>query len=151
MPRGLGGLEKSGIGDRIPARIGVPRSLLRRSEVVGQEAIEVVAAEMHVPVARQHLGQGAIGGDDRDVEGAAPEVVDQAQALAFAVAAVGQGADRLGGGECTIGPDFMEVGSFVGLAAVTGGEILIKNSAPQHLGMIRMTGMIALTRSSSAE
>ncbi len=49
-----------------------------------------------------------------------------------------QGRDRLEGGECTIGPDFMEVGSFIGLAAVTGGEILIENAAPQHLGMIRM-------------
>jgi UDP-N-acetylglucosamine 1-carboxyvinyltransferase len=49
-----------------------------------------------------------------------------------------QGRECLGGGECTIGPDFMEVGSFIGLAAVTGGEILIKNAAPQHLGMIRM-------------
>jgi len=49
-----------------------------------------------------------------------------------------QGKERLEGGECTIGPDFMEVGSFIGLAAVTGGEILIKNAAPAHLGMIRM-------------
>jgi UDP-N-acetylglucosamine 1-carboxyvinyltransferase len=49
-----------------------------------------------------------------------------------------QGRECLAGGECTIGPDFMEVGSFVGLAAVTGGEILIKNAAPAHLGMIRM-------------
>ncbi len=49
-----------------------------------------------------------------------------------------QGQPRLEGGEWTIGPDFMEVGSFIGLAAVTGGEILIKNAAPQHLGMIRM-------------
>jgi UDP-N-acetylglucosamine 1-carboxyvinyltransferase len=49
-----------------------------------------------------------------------------------------QGRQKLDGGEWTIGPDFMEVGSFVGLAAVTGGEILIKNAAPQHLGMIRM-------------
>ncbi len=48
-----------------------------------------------------------------------------------------QGQDRLDGGECTIGPDFMEVGSFIGLAAVTGGEIWIKNAAPQHLGMVR--------------
>ncbi|MGC9333336.1 MAG: UDP-N-acetylglucosamine 1-carboxyvinyltransferase [Anaerolineae bacterium] len=48
------------------------------------------------------------------------------------------GQEILGGGECTIGPDFMEVGSFVGLAAVTGGEIRIKNAAPEHLGMIRM-------------
>jgi UDP-N-acetylglucosamine 1-carboxyvinyltransferase len=49
-----------------------------------------------------------------------------------------QGKTKLDGGEWTIGPDFMEVGSFIGLAAVTGGELLIKNAAPQHLGMIRM-------------
>jgi UDP-N-acetylglucosamine 1-carboxyvinyltransferase len=49
-----------------------------------------------------------------------------------------QGQACLEGGEWTIGPDFMEVGSFVGLAAVTGGEILIKNAAPEHLGMIGM-------------
>lgn len=49
-----------------------------------------------------------------------------------------QGVDRLGGGEYTIGADFMEVGSFIGAAAVTGGEIRIKNADPQHLGMIRL-------------
>jgi UDP-N-acetylglucosamine 1-carboxyvinyltransferase len=49
-----------------------------------------------------------------------------------------EGRECLDGGEYTIGPDFMEVGSFVGLAAVTGGEILIKGAAPEHLGMIRM-------------
>jgi UDP-N-acetylglucosamine 1-carboxyvinyltransferase len=49
-----------------------------------------------------------------------------------------QGRECLAGGEYTIGPDFMEVGSFVGLAAVTGGEILVKGAAPEHLGMIRI-------------
>jgi UDP-N-acetylglucosamine 1-carboxyvinyltransferase len=49
-----------------------------------------------------------------------------------------QGRECLDGAESTIGPDFMEVGSFIGLAAVTGGEILIKNAAPAHLGMVRM-------------
>ncbi len=49
-----------------------------------------------------------------------------------------EGRDHLEGGEWTVGPDFMEVGSFIGLAAVTGGEILIKNAAPEHLGMIRL-------------
>jgi UDP-N-acetylglucosamine 1-carboxyvinyltransferase len=48
------------------------------------------------------------------------------------------GQERLGGGECTIGPDFMEVGSFIGLAAVTGGEILIQGAGIEHLGMIRI-------------
>ncbi len=50
-----------------------------------------------------------------------------------------QGADGLGGGDFTIGPDFMEVGSFIGLAAVTGGEIRVLGAAPEHLGMIRAT------------
>jgi UDP-N-acetylglucosamine 1-carboxyvinyltransferase len=49
-----------------------------------------------------------------------------------------EGCDCLEGGECTIGPDWMEVGSFIGLAAVTGGEVRIRNAAPQHLGMIRL-------------
>ncbi len=49
-----------------------------------------------------------------------------------------QGRECLEGGECTVGPDFMEVGSFIGLAAVTGGELLIKDAAPEHLGMVRM-------------
>lgn len=46
------------------------------------------------------------------------------------------GVDRLHGGEYTIGSDFMEVGSFIGAAAVTGGEIRIQNADPHNLGMI---------------
>ncbi|MEL7233289.1 MAG: UDP-N-acetylglucosamine 1-carboxyvinyltransferase, partial [Chloroflexota bacterium] len=45
----------------------------------------------------------------------------------------------LGGGEARVGADFMEVGSFVGVAAVTGGEITIKNADPQHLDMVALT------------
>jgi UDP-N-acetylglucosamine 1-carboxyvinyltransferase len=48
------------------------------------------------------------------------------------------GVERLGGGEYTVGPDYMEVGSYVALAAVTGGEITIKNAAPEHLRMVRL-------------
>ena len=48
------------------------------------------------------------------------------------------GVERLGGGEYTIGPDYMEVGSYIVLAAVTGGELLIKNAAPEHLRMVRL-------------
>jgi UDP-N-acetylglucosamine 1-carboxyvinyltransferase len=46
------------------------------------------------------------------------------------------GVKRLSGGEYTIGPDYMEVGSYIALAAVTGGELLIKNAAPEHLRMV---------------
>jgi UDP-N-acetylglucosamine 1-carboxyvinyltransferase len=49
-----------------------------------------------------------------------------------------QGVDRLAGGEFTLGSDHMEIGSFIGLAAVTGGEILIKKAMPEHMRMIAM-------------
>jgi UDP-N-acetylglucosamine 1-carboxyvinyltransferase len=48
------------------------------------------------------------------------------------------GVERLGGGEYVIGADYMEVGSYIALAAVTGGELLIKNAAPEHLRMVRI-------------
>ena len=48
------------------------------------------------------------------------------------------GVDRLGGTEFRIGSDFMEVGSFIGAAAVTHSEIRIKDAQPQNLGMIRL-------------
>jgi UDP-N-acetylglucosamine 1-carboxyvinyltransferase len=48
------------------------------------------------------------------------------------------GVERLSGGEYTIGPDYMEVGSYIALAAVTGGELLIKNAAPEHLRMVEL-------------
>jgi UDP-N-acetylglucosamine 1-carboxyvinyltransferase len=49
-----------------------------------------------------------------------------------------QGVDRLSGGEFSVGPDYMEIGSYIALAAVTGGELLIKEAAPQHLRMIKL-------------
>ena len=49
-----------------------------------------------------------------------------------------EGVDRLHGGEFTIGPDYLEVISFVGAAAVTRGSIRIKNAGWQYLDMIRM-------------
>lgn len=44
-----------------------------------------------------------------------------------------EGVNALHGGEHAIGPDYMEVGSFIGLAAVTHGEIRIKDAAPHHM------------------
>jgi len=49
-----------------------------------------------------------------------------------------QGIKMLRGGACRIASDYLEVGSFIGLAAVTQGELLIKNAAPEHLRMIRL-------------
>ncbi|MBI4552079.1 MAG: UDP-N-acetylglucosamine 1-carboxyvinyltransferase [Candidatus Latescibacteria bacterium] len=47
-----------------------------------------------------------------------------------------QGVDRLHGAEHRIGPDIVEVGSFIGMAAATGGGVTIRQAAPEHLRMI---------------
>jgi UDP-N-acetylglucosamine 1-carboxyvinyltransferase len=49
-----------------------------------------------------------------------------------------QGVERLRGTEYRIGSDFMEVGSFIGAAAVTRGEIRICDAQPRNLRMIRL-------------
>lgn len=38
-----------------------------------------------------------------------------------------------------IGPDYLEAGSFLALAAVTGGALTLRNTAPQHMRMILQT------------
>ncbi|MEW6093240.1 MAG: UDP-N-acetylglucosamine 1-carboxyvinyltransferase [Chloroflexota bacterium] len=49
-----------------------------------------------------------------------------------------EGVDKLHGGEFTIGPDYLEVVSFIGAAAVTRGEIRICKAGHQYLDMISM-------------
>jgi UDP-N-acetylglucosamine 1-carboxyvinyltransferase len=46
-----------------------------------------------------------------------------------------QGVPSLHGGDHTIMSDHMEVGSFIGLAAVTGGHLRIRNAVPEHMKM----------------
>ena len=48
------------------------------------------------------------------------------------------GVERLGGTDFRIQSDHIEVGSFIGLAAVTGGEIVIENAPTQHLRPVRI-------------
>jgi UDP-N-acetylglucosamine 1-carboxyvinyltransferase len=43
-----------------------------------------------------------------------------------------EGVDRLRGCTTTVGPDYLEVGSFIALAAVTGGELLIRGARPEQ-------------------
>lgn len=46
------------------------------------------------------------------------------------------GVPRLHGGEFTIGPDYLEVISFVGAAAITHGSLRVKNAGVNNLSMI---------------
>ena len=47
-----------------------------------------------------------------------------------------EGVDNLKGTEHTLLPDMIEIGSFIGLAALTKSEITIKDAAIKHLGQI---------------
>ncbi len=49
-----------------------------------------------------------------------------------------EGVKSLNGCKHTILPDMIEVGSFIGMAAMTGSEITIKNVGIDHLGIIPM-------------
>lgn len=47
-----------------------------------------------------------------------------------------EGVDSLGGTEHTMLPDMIEIGSFIGMAALTKGEVTIKNASIENLGII---------------
>ena len=49
-----------------------------------------------------------------------------------------EGVQELHGGEFTIGPDYLEVISFVGAAVLTNGNIRIRNAGIEYLDMIRL-------------
>ncbi len=49
-----------------------------------------------------------------------------------------EGVDALHGTEFTIGPDYLEVISYVGAAAMTHGEVMIRNAGIEHLDMVRL-------------
>jgi UDP-N-acetylglucosamine 1-carboxyvinyltransferase len=48
------------------------------------------------------------------------------------------GRDELGGCVHEVGPDHIEIGSFIALAGVTGGELRIRDTNPDDLRMIRL-------------
>ncbi len=79
---------------------------------------------------------------------AEPHVQDLAHALVRMGASIGgigtgtlavEGVDRLRGGRVEVGPDHVEIGSFIGLAAVTDSELKIEGVRPDDLRSILLT------------
>jgi UDP-N-acetylglucosamine 1-carboxyvinyltransferase len=102
-----------------PSVMGTENALMAAALTPGSTVIHNAASEPHVQdLARLLLQMGA------RVEGIGSNVI------------VVHGQDRLGGADYTIGPDYIEIGSFIALAAVTGGELRIKDTVP---GDLRMT------------
>lgn len=87
----------------------------------GHSVIRNAASEPHVQELCQYLN--LLGGKIRNIGSNTLHI---------------EGVDEINGGEFTIGPDYLEVVSFIGAAAVTRGEIRIRNAAPSHLDMIRL-------------
>ncbi|MCX6054424.1 MAG: UDP-N-acetylglucosamine 1-carboxyvinyltransferase [Chloroflexi bacterium] len=57
-----------------------------------------------------------------------------------------EGVDSLSGGDFTIGPDYLEVVSFIGAAVVTHGSITIRNAGNKYLDMIKLVfGRLGVT------
>jgi UDP-N-acetylglucosamine 1-carboxyvinyltransferase len=85
----------------------------------GDTTIENAASEPHVQdLCRFLVSLGA------DIEGIGSNVLHI------------RGVDRLHGGSWRICPDHIEVASFIGLAAVTEGDIMIEDVVPEHLSAI---------------
>ena len=87
-----------------PSVMGTENALMAAALTPGTTVIHNAASEPHVQdLARMLLQMGA------KVEGIGSNVL------------IIEGASELGGADYTVGPDYIEVGSFVALAAVTGG------------------------------
>lgn len=87
----------------------------------GQSTIRNAASEPHIQELCQFLNQ--LGAKIRNIGSNTLSIT---------------GVEALGGGEFTIGPDYLEVVSYIGAAVVTHGSIRIKNAGIQHLDMIHL-------------
>jgi UDP-N-acetylglucosamine 1-carboxyvinyltransferase len=115
-----GGLRACAIFMDEPSVMGTENALMAAALTPGPTTIGNAACEPHVQdLARLLTRMGAA------VDGIGSNVMTV------------HGRDRLGGAEHTISPDHIEVGSFMALAAATGGEVRIRDVEPADLVMVR--------------
>jgi UDP-N-acetylglucosamine 1-carboxyvinyltransferase len=133
-------LGLSALGATVAADSGIvlraPR--LRGADVLLDEA-SVTATENVVLAAA--LAEGTTILENAACEPHVQETCQLLAAMGARIEGIGSnllrihGVSRLSGAEFTLGPDFMEVGSFVALAGAVGGEITIKNAGLAHMRM----------------
>jgi UDP-N-acetylglucosamine 1-carboxyvinyltransferase len=115
-----GGLKACEIFMDEPSVMGTENALMAAALTPGATQICNAASEPHVQdLARLLTKMGA------RVDGIGSNVMTV------------NGRDRLGGAEHTVSADHIEVGSFMALAAATGGELRIRDVAPADLTMVR--------------
>jgi UDP-N-acetylglucosamine 1-carboxyvinyltransferase len=104
-----------------PSVMGTENALMAAALTPGETRIGNAASEPHVvDLARMLVKMGA------DIRGIGSNVM------------LVTGADHLGPTTHDIGPDHIEIGSFMAIAGVTGGEIRIRDTEPEDLRMIRL-------------
>jgi UDP-N-acetylglucosamine 1-carboxyvinyltransferase len=115
-----GGLSPCAIFMDEPSVMGTENALMAASLTPGPTTISNAACEPHVQdLARLLSAMGA------RVDGIGSNVMTV------------HGRDKLAGAEHTISADHIEVGSFMALAAATGGELRIRDVEPIDLLMVR--------------
>jgi UDP-N-acetylglucosamine 1-carboxyvinyltransferase len=115
-----GGLSPCAIFMDEPSVMGTENALMAAALTPGPTTISNAACEPHVQdLARLLTKMGA------EVDGIGSNVMTV------------HGRDRLGGAEHTISPDHIEIGSFMALAAATGGEVRIRDIEEMDLLMVR--------------
>ncbi len=115
-----GGLRACGVFMDEPSVMGTENALMAAALTPGPTTVANAASEPHVQdLARLLAKMGAM------VDGIGSNVMTV------------HGRDRLGGAEHTISPDHIEVGSFMALAAATGGEVRVRDAGPADLVMVR--------------
>lgn len=118
---GPGGLRAGDVFMDEPSVMATENALLAAALTAGETQIGNAASEPHVQdLARMLVKMGA------DIRGIGSNVLTIT------------GKSELGGCTHTVGPDHIEIGSFMALAGVTGGEIRIVDTDPGDLRMIRL-------------
>jgi UDP-N-acetylglucosamine 1-carboxyvinyltransferase len=115
------GLRPSDVFMDEPSVMASENALMAAALTPGTTLINNAACEPHVrDLARMLVKMGA------DIQGIGSNLITV------------NGAHRLNGCVHDIAPDHIEIGSFMALAGVTGGELRIKDTVPDDLRMIRL-------------
>jgi len=131
------------------AEVHVDRNYYRLSAPDGMHACDFFMDEPSVMATENALMAAALTPGSTVIHNAAsePHVQDVARllmAMGARIEGIGSnlmivhGQEELGGADYTIGPDYIEIGSFIALAACTGGELRIKDTLPDDLRMTRL-------------
>ena len=116
-----GGLRAGDVFMDEPSVMATENALLAAARTPGSTVIGNAACEPHVQdLARMLVKMGA------DIHGIGSNVLTV------------NGSAELHGCDHAIGPDHIEIGSFMALAGVTGGELRVRDTIPNDLRMIRL-------------